>query len=82
MRTTTPIMIPIFVYTDEEFKAIELGLEDPAELGTTESEVRAFYCIDSVYDFDGHSGVFSGGKSFVSPMKPDKLIELINNHNK
>lgn len=84
MRTNTPIIIPIFIYTEEEVKLKKLDLE-AEDSGFKETVKRAFYSIDSVYIFDDekdYGAFYSGGTSFVSPMSMLELIDLIDNHNR
>lgn len=84
MRTSSPVMIPVFVFTEEELALEKLELSTETA-GFTETAVRAFYSIDSVYVFDDekvYTAFYSGGTSFVTPMSMEEVIELIDNHNK
>ena len=78
----TPIMIPVFEYTEEENKLAELDLYSDS-LGFEKTQQRAFYSIDSVFSYDderGYAAFYSGGSSFVSPMSVRDLTHTINTH--
>lgn len=79
----TAIMIPVFVYTEQEIELSKLDLTDENN-GFEETEFRAFWIIESAFpdERDGKqmTGFFSGSNSFYSPIEFQRFIKLINNH--
>lgn len=82
MRFNEPLMIPVYVYTDEELESRKIGLEDDC-YGTSETEERAFWSIDSAWKEKGNikNTCFSTcGDSFVSPIEFKEFLLLIKTH--
>lgn len=83
MRFKHSIMIPVFIYTDEEMEIQKLGLEKGDE-GLNETEDRAFWSIDSAYPEKKHpeNTVFHcSGECFVTPIQFKKFVKTINGWN-
>lgn len=79
----TALMIPVFVYTDEEIELSKLDLTND-DNGFQETETRAFWNIECAFPDDRDNkivtGFFSGSNSFYSPIKFEEFIKLVNNH--
>lgn len=84
MRFTEPLFIEVFEYTEEEEKLLELDIPNQ-ELGFEKCSRRAFFSIDSAFVFDEeleYTGFFSGGSSFVTPVKFSRFLSTLKIHTK
>mgnify|MGYP007117190961 CR=1 FL=1 len=75
------LMIPVFVYTDEEIEVSKLGTQDEEELGFEKTEFRAFWKIESAHQYKddfNRTGFHVGCESFVTPIKFKEFIQIIN----
>jgi hypothetical protein len=68
MRFKDAIALDIYIMTEDEIKQSELDLKIPDTVYDDKTEVRLFYCIDSIgpYEHDDRmSRVYSGGQCFM-----------------
>lgn len=75
------LVIPIFVFTDEEMDAIKLGMGDENG-GLQEVEYRAFWYIDSAHKFrenKNYTVFYLNDESFVTPQPINRFIKQIDN---
>lgn len=85
MNFKKALIIPVFVYTDQELELVKLSLnEDDVEMGFDETEDRAFWSIESAHpyrDNKKYTGFYSSGESYYTPIPLDEFVVLVNNHN-
>ncbi len=83
MRFKKAILIPIYVYTNEEIELESIGLGDEDKAGWQKIELRAFWCIDSASKARGDSNktlFYVNGETYYTLKTIKEFIDLINEH--
>lgn len=83
MRFKKALMIPVYVYTEEQMDKLNIGLDVDGDDEWDEIRPRPFWVIDYACDFRGDQNkvsFFVNGESFVTTGTLEEFTKIIDNH--